>query len=296
MIKYIFTENIFQTINTPEKAYWIGFLYADGYVTNNGIFGCGLQEQDKKHLEKFLTFLGMCKEQIQECIKIDNSTHTVRINIGRKQTYQDLINLGFSNIKSYDKTLTVWNSIPKQYKKEFILGLWDGDGSFSITPADHIQVASLISNNDSLIHAIGGYINEYCQKDLVKIKERTLKDPYPRIRLSKNKAKYFGDWLYKEQYSFVLERKYNIYLQFREEREKARRGIENGMTKGIICIESGRKYATAKESAIGEFNKNNLGLLNNIRAVCRGEQKKCQGKSFRYMTPKEYKEFKNEIL
>lgn len=30
--KYYFDNNIFSKIDTAEKAYWIGFLYADGYV------------------------------------------------------------------------------------------------------------------------------------------------------------------------------------------------------------------------------------------------------------------------
>ena len=33
-----FEENLFETINTEEKAYWLGFLYADGHIrinTNN---------------------------------------------------------------------------------------------------------------------------------------------------------------------------------------------------------------------------------------------------------------------
>lgn len=34
MIKYTFNENIFSVIDTPEKAYWAGFLYADGYLTD----------------------------------------------------------------------------------------------------------------------------------------------------------------------------------------------------------------------------------------------------------------------
>lgn len=238
----------------------------------------------------------MPPEQILDCIKEDEKNQSVRINIGRKKTYQDLVNLGFSPSKSYDTSLSVWDNIPIQYKKEFVLGLWDGDGSFSITPTDKIQTASLISNNDALIHAICNYINNDCGEDFANVKERTPGDPYPRIRLSKNKAKRFGDWLYSDNYPFVLDRKYNTYLQFHEEREKARRGVENGSTKGILCIDSEKVYATAKECALGEFGRDNPGLLNNIRSVCRGERKKCQEKRFRYLTSEEYEEYKNEIL
>ncbi len=34
--KYKINESIFEEINTPEKAYWLGFLYADGWISKNG--------------------------------------------------------------------------------------------------------------------------------------------------------------------------------------------------------------------------------------------------------------------
>ena len=46
-------------IDTEEKAYWLGFIYADGYIINSikgktsDAFGITLQEKDKGHLEKF---------------------------------------------------------------------------------------------------------------------------------------------------------------------------------------------------------------------------------------------------
>ena len=32
-IKYKRNENYFSYIDTPEKAYWLGFIYADGFIT-----------------------------------------------------------------------------------------------------------------------------------------------------------------------------------------------------------------------------------------------------------------------
>ena len=50
-------ENFFEEINTEEKAYWLGFFYADGYLVYNkqyGIHGIGIElsSKDKNHLEK----------------------------------------------------------------------------------------------------------------------------------------------------------------------------------------------------------------------------------------------------
>lgn len=295
MIKYTFNENIFSVIDTPEKAYWAGFLYADGYLTDQGLFGCALQEIDKAHLNKFLTFLEMPSEEQEECIKYQANTSSYRINLGRKTTYQDLTNLGFSLDKSHEDNLNVWNNIPLIYKKIFILGFWDGDGSFSITPKG-VQIASLISNNDSLIHTIVKYINKDLGENFASVKERTPGDPYPRIRFSQDKAKQFGDWLYEKNYDFILTRKYQQYKTFHEVRGHAHNGLSNPNTKGILCLETNQIYITAKECALKELNKTNPGAASNIRAVCRGERDSTGNKHFRYLTEEELEDFKNGLL
>ena len=33
--KYFHQEDFFETIDTEEKAYWLGFMFADGYIINN---------------------------------------------------------------------------------------------------------------------------------------------------------------------------------------------------------------------------------------------------------------------
>jgi hypothetical protein len=49
-------SDIFQTIDTEYKAYWLGFMYADGYVNKieNRI---ELTLKDKEHVEKFKSFI-----------------------------------------------------------------------------------------------------------------------------------------------------------------------------------------------------------------------------------------------
>ena len=50
-------ENIFQQIDSNNKAYWLGFLAADGSVKGNEL-SIGLSSKDRGHLAKFLTFIG----------------------------------------------------------------------------------------------------------------------------------------------------------------------------------------------------------------------------------------------
>lgn len=225
----------------------------------------------------------------ESCLKYQANTKSWHFTVTREKTHQDLINLGFTNDKSYDKTLTVWKNVPDKFKKDFLLGLWDGDGSFLIT-AEKKQCATLISNNDNLIVEIVNYINSNLGDEFCKVKERTEGDPYPRIRICYNKAKTFGDWLYNNVNYPILNRKYEIYKQFHIG-SKSHKGWNNYQSKGILCIESGNIYPTAKECCLQEFGLENPGAANNIRAVCRGDRLQTRGKHFRYLTPEEREEF-----
>ena len=47
--------DIFEDIDTPEKAYWLGFIAADGCISirkNNATIKIALARKDKGHLEK----------------------------------------------------------------------------------------------------------------------------------------------------------------------------------------------------------------------------------------------------
>ena len=51
--KYNVNDNYFDVIDNQNKAYILGFLYADGCNYKNGYFKIDLQEEDKNMLEVF---------------------------------------------------------------------------------------------------------------------------------------------------------------------------------------------------------------------------------------------------
>lgn len=53
-----FNEHIFDCIDTEEKAYWLGFIFADGYISStNYSFELSLKSSDIEHLNKFNIFM-----------------------------------------------------------------------------------------------------------------------------------------------------------------------------------------------------------------------------------------------
>lgn len=51
---YAFDESFFEEINSEDKAYWLGFIAADGGIRQDGLrLTIELAVKDKEHLEKF---------------------------------------------------------------------------------------------------------------------------------------------------------------------------------------------------------------------------------------------------
>lgn len=131
---FFFDEFFFDTIDTEEKAYWLGFIYADGYLSKkNNEIGIELKSDDKKHLEKFKLAL---RSEKNVKIYIKNSTYGIqenaRICFGSKHMFNILLNYYGSVNKTFE------GHIPKLYNKELIRhlirGFFDGDGSITGAP------------------------------------------------------------------------------------------------------------------------------------------------------------------
>ena len=86
-------KDIFHIIDTEEKAYWLGFLYADGYVSKYNQVEVSLALEDEDHLIKL-------KDFINTNTKIIKDDHRCRLLFCSKELVKDLANLGCINNKS----------------------------------------------------------------------------------------------------------------------------------------------------------------------------------------------------
>ena len=58
-------ETVFDVIDTEEKAYWLGFMYADGCIYSKEYrMELSLQGSDVEHLQKFSKFLKSTKSDL----------------------------------------------------------------------------------------------------------------------------------------------------------------------------------------------------------------------------------------
>jgi DNA-binding transcriptional regulator WhiA len=130
--KYDVDDNYFEVIDTAEKAYWLGFMLADGWVTKTeDKVGLSLAIKDKGHVEKF-----------KECVKSESpinvyngsgyneETVYARIIITSPKMKKDLIDKGVY-ISKTDIVKFPFDEVPVEYHFDFIRGYYDGDGSIT---------------------------------------------------------------------------------------------------------------------------------------------------------------------
>lgn len=141
--KYSFNEKYFEVIDNEQKAYWLGFLYADGYVYNDCKRGkynvtITLKNTDKILLEQFKQDLNS-NHPIKdiEITSRDNPSHACSLYIGNKKIVQDLIKLGCFQNKSKILKPPTLQQVPLEYIPHFIRGYFDGDGSVFISNEKH---------------------------------------------------------------------------------------------------------------------------------------------------------------
>lgn len=129
--KYNADYRKFETIDSAEKAYWLGFIAADGcnYIReDNASVIINISRQDKDHLVKFQKFMSS-NVQIVDHVQTEgfsNNTLMSKIVFNSIDMAKDLNKLGITPRKS----LTLKPpKIEEQYFLPFILGYFDGDGS-----------------------------------------------------------------------------------------------------------------------------------------------------------------------
>lgn len=138
MSKYKYNKDFFEKIDNENKAYWLGFLYADGcinrYYRNEKLkamsLEIGLGKKDEEHLVKFLNDIESNVPVKYKTSKIkDNTYESARIVVCNTKMCRDLIDLGCTPQKSLTLDFPSFDIVPKEYMWDFIRGYIDGDGN-----------------------------------------------------------------------------------------------------------------------------------------------------------------------
>ena len=207
-------ENIFEVIDTEEKAYWLGFLAADGCVHGNYII-ISLQGKDKEHLEKFKKFLKADSITIRETTRVDTKGKLrpyCHFSIGCKKMVEDLKKLGIVERKSLILKPPV---IDEKFYYDWIRGFFDGDGGLSYSKKNN-RWQSYANSTKEVLQWITNVLNinttPFQQQHYGK------KDNVWRIHFN-GRINVYNVWnkiMHDNKATIYLERKYQKYLQLRK--------------------------------------------------------------------------------
>lgn len=221
--KYPIQEDFFDVIDTEEKAYVLGLLYADGCnSTDRNSVSLSLKELDKEILEKVTSLIQPTKPlsyldtSTQKKTKgFENSQSQYRLVIANKHISQKLVELGCGKAKTHNLIFPTEDQVPKHLQRHFIRGYFDGDGS--------------VSGNKQKQFSIVGTINFLLPLQKILMKEldfsqtkfdKRHKDRDNNIRslryCGNNRCIVFRDWLYKDATIFLKRKKetFDSYTPF----------------------------------------------------------------------------------
>lgn len=199
-------SNIFSSIDTQEKAYWLGFIYADGYVSKESNFELSLSIKDLDHLEEFKKFL-----EYEGKIYIDTKVARCRLQFQDVQIVKDLKSIGCVNNKSL---VLKFPQIQKSLENHFIRGYFDGDGYVS-DPKRSIQI-SVVGTQEFLssIHDVIGL-----KKDSIKHRNPRHSEEVFTNMLSGESARIFCRYIYQDS-KIHIDRKWERVINHLKKFEK----------------------------------------------------------------------------
>lgn len=202
---------------TPEALYWIGFMYADGHIPKDRPrISLTLSVEDKSHLTKFAKFFG-------ENIPI---THTVkkgmasngyvsndafRVQFSSKALHQKLLDLGFTNRKTWDIT----PHYLLKYSRDFWRGVVDGDGClWHKKYKDQIRYCALsLSGNEKTLEDFLSFVKLSGVEPKAKVRKEPKREFLWTLTFSSGIGLAVANLLYKDA-PIYLDRKYEKYLSW----------------------------------------------------------------------------------
>lgn len=230
--KYKFNDTYFSVIDTPEKAYWFGFISADGCIIDTNSNGSShkrvkiaLQRSDDEHLRKFRSCIqGNQPVTYHEVISKAKNIYSTecQIVIYSARMVRDLEQLGLYPRKTYSLPFPDSTHLDDELMPHYLRGFIDADGSFtsrtrgatqrrvaefSIVGADR---AFLMNAKNFLENSLGVKIGLYKKR----------KGNWRIVTSAIGDVQKILDYIYKADgitYNSVLNRKYLKYIHVKKD-------------------------------------------------------------------------------
>jgi len=283
--KFDIDDHFFDIIDSEEKAYILGFLYADGYNNNKyKRIKIDLQSDDENILVKIKHALQYTGEILHYDFKtkIFNGKEykvkpTSRLNLYSENLSNQLVDKGCIQNKTYKVDFPNNDILPIYLYNHFIRGLIDGDGHIGYwidnKKTGHKKFSLSLTGTTEIIHNVCKIIVEKfnCKPDLrSRFKDRDNNNL--TMSICGNKViEGILDWLYSDS-NIYLDRKYNKYIELKEQNNKTMYNQNNTYCmRKVIQLDLNyiliNEYKSLQETEKDGFNSSSIGF------ACKGKFK-----------------------
>ena len=171
-LAYQLNERFFSTIDNEKAAYWLGFIYADGHVTETRL-AIRISNKDSDHLRRFQKDIGS-NHPIHPYPKNIVGLHITRVDFVRPLVELDLCGKKSNRLPFPD--------LKTDLVSHFIRGFADGDGGlYYYSRYRSPFIFSLYSDTEQFLTRIQNILIENCQVSRTKLYRREAARPLSRI-------------------------------------------------------------------------------------------------------------------
>lgn len=213
--KYTINENYFDIIDSKEKVYILGFLYADGY--NHETKGSIVVSIHKKDI----SVLEFIKKELKYDFNIKVKGDNAHLYIYSKKMSKSLAQLGCFQNKTH--FITYPNFINPIFDRYFILGYFDGDGCLTYSnnkkgsKKDYISGGFSIVGNLEFLKSVKNILINNIDINLQFNKRKENGDTIYNLYCSGNRQLVkIMDYFYSGNDIYFFERKYKKFLDIKK--------------------------------------------------------------------------------
>jgi len=202
--KYPVDEHFFDNIDSEEKAYFLGILYADGTNSlKDTEISLRLNEDDFEILEKLNNLIQPTKPIGFIPKKSNNHKNQRRLTINSKKISHRLNELGMMPNKTFKLEYPIW--LNNELHRHFIRGYFDGDGYVGYNNINGESQTSITGTENIILNIQNILINE---GSLNKVKTYTR---YPERNNNIRTLTYSGNGNSRKLY-YYLYNNANLYM------------------------------------------------------------------------------------
>ncbi len=202
--QYTIDEHIFDVIDTQEKAYWLGFIWADGCVYRK-VLSVALQIRDGHHLQGLATLLGSDKPVRERHYDFDKAEFTAN-SVYLTNRLQEL-----GILKGRPDHHLMLDQILDHLLGAWTRGFFDGDGCASAT-AHSVGFCG----SAPFLHHLRELLSRHTGTNpSISVYKNTQSDYYSVVYKGYYNAHKITDWMYQDATVF-LARKHDIIASWPE--------------------------------------------------------------------------------